>query len=192
MLGEGKTAMTAITIMAASLLFSSRGLAFNVATFLRSGVPGRCLLVPYSFHCFGAKLVTVIDCMPLLVNRSAFDSCFTTDCIPLATTCIFKDLIVTPRCGILGRIIETGTGAVLVSDFKVSILSMGSIHLIDLFTISRHKMLEGCLVVAFSCIPGFKLGNISMLLHSIPVDTVGGLHNSVRSIGFLEIGAVVP
>ena len=148
--------------------------------------------IPHGFHRLGTKLITVIDRMSLLIDGSALHSCFATDCIPLTSACIFKDLVVSARRSVLGCVIESGAGSILVADLKVSVLTMGSIHLIDLLTVAGHELLEGCLVVTFGCVSSFKLGNIRVLLHSIPVDPVGRLHDRVRRIGLLEIGAVVP
>ena len=62
----------------------------------------------------------------------------------------------------------------------------------NLAIITGHEVLE-CRLVVLGCLcPRLKLRSMSLLLHGIPLNTIGCFHNGMRRIGFLEISAVVP
>ena len=181
-----------ITTMAVILDFSSWGLAFDVSTLFRFSESCRSLFVANGFHIDCSKLAFIIDGLAVLINRLAVNRSFASDCIPLSATGILKDLIVTTGCCKSGCIIELGSGAILMTNLEVSVLTMLAIHLGYRQIVTRHKVLECRLIVSSCSITGLKLGNVTMLLHCIPVHTIGRLHNRVGCIGFLEISAVVP
>ena len=178
--------------MAVILHFSSWGLAFNVAALLRLSEPGRGLLIADGLHIDCAKLTIVIDGFAVLINRLAVNSSFTTDRIPLTSTCILEDLIVTARSCEAGSIVELGAGAIFMTNLKMSVLTMLAIHLRDRQIVAGHEVLECRLIVSSCSVAGLKLGNVTMLLHGIPLDTICCLHNGMGSIGFLEVGTIVP
>ena len=180
------------TMAVSDLLFSSRGLAFDVCPFLRFSEPCRRLSVPDSLHTDRAELSIVIDGTAVLIDRLPVNCCLAADGIPLAAARILQDLIVpTGRC-IASGIIECGTGTICISHFKVAVLTVCTVNTGNLAIIAGHEVLEYCLVVCVSMIAGFKMRYLSLLLHGIPLNAVGGLHHMMGCIGFLEEGAVVP
>ena len=174
------------------LLFSSRGLAFDVCPLLRFSEPGRRLSVPHSLHTDRAEFSIVIDGAAVLIDRLAVNRYLATNGIPLAAARILQDLIVpTGRC-IASRIVECGTGTISITHFKMAVLTVSTVNSGNLTIIAGHEVLEYRLVVCISKITGLKMRRLCLLLHGIPLNAVGCLHNSMGCIGFLEEGAVVP
>ena len=104
-----------ITTMAVILDFSSWGFAFDVSTLFRFSESCRSLLVANGFHIDCSKFAFIIDGFAVLIYRLAIDRCFATDCIPLTSAGILKDLIVSTRSGKSGSIVELGAGSILVT-----------------------------------------------------------------------------
>ena len=178
--------------MAIWLHFSFWGLSFDISALFRLSESGGRLLVTNGFHIGRAEFSVVIDRLTVLVDGFAVDSGIALNCVPLTAAGILEDLIVTTRCGISGDIIELRARAILVPDFKVAVLTVCAINLRNRKIITGHKVLECRLIISSCGLANFKLGNVALLLHGIPIHTVGRLHDAVGRIGFLIIGAVVP
>ena len=180
------------TTMAIWLHFSFWGLSFDISALFRLSESDGRLLVTNGFHIGRAEFSVVIDRLTVLVDGFAVDSGIALNCVPLTAAGILEDLIVTTRCGISGDIIELRARAILVPDFKVAVLTVCAINLRNRKIITGHKVLECRLIISSCGLANFKLGNVALLLHGIPIHTVGRLHDAVGRIGFLIVGAVVP
>ena len=182
-----------ITTMAVSgLVFSSWGFAVNICSLLRLSKPGRCLFVPHSFNIHHTKLTIIIDCMTVLVYGFPVDGCLTANGIPLGSTSILQHLIITARSSISGSIEECSAGSVSIANLKMTIQTVSTVHVGNLALITRHKVLECRLIVLDRILSRLKLRSMSLLLHSIPLDSIGCFHNGMGCIGFLVVCAVVP
>ena len=180
------------TTMAIWLHFSFWWLSFDISALFRLSESGGRLLVTNGFHIGCAEFSIVIDRLAILVDGFAVDSGISLNCVPLTAAGILEDLIVTTRCGISGDIIELCAGTILVPDFKVAVLTVRAVNLRDRKIITGHEVLEGRLIIGSCGLASFKLGNVTLLLHGIPIHAVGRLHDTVGRIGFLIVGAVVP
>ena len=182
-----------VTTMAVSgLLFSFWGFAVDIAALLRLCKPGRCLLVSNSFHTDSAKLAIIVDSLTVFIYGFPINCCLTANGIPLGTTCILQNLVVTAGSGIPGGIVERGAGSISITNFKVSIQTVGAVHMSNLAFITGHEVLESCLIVLGCFCTKLKLRSVSLRLHDIPLDAIGCLHNGMGCIGFLIVSAVVP
>ena len=68
----------------------------------------------------------------------------------------------------------------------------GPIRACDWLLVTRHKALELCPVIAFSCIACLKGRRFCVLLHGVPLYAVGRLDCGMRCIRFVIICTVVP
>ena len=184
--------MTVMTMADSGLLFSSGCLRGDVCPLLRFCKASGSLLVTNSLDADRPQLAIVINRMTILIDGYAVNGGFTTDRIPLTAPGIFHDLIVTTGSRIAGGIIESCSGTIGITNLEMTVLTMGTIHMGYLTVISGHEVLERRLIVLGRLGARLKLRRIGLLLHGIPLDTIGCDHNRMGRIGFLEECTVVP
>ena len=77
-------------------------------------------------------------------------------------------------------------------DLKMPVHTTGSIHACDRLFIARHKALELCPIISSRRVASLKRRRFRMLLHGVPIYTVGCLDCGMRCIRLIVICTVVP
>ena len=79
-----------------------------------------------------------------------------------------------------------------MADFKVSVCPLRGVDRGDSLLITGHELLKLRLIICrcrFTRLKGWRFGG---LLHGVPVHSVGGLHDRMRGVRLVVVGAVVP
>lgn len=143
-------------------------------------MPCEQLPIANGFHHDSTDFLTVINGFAVLIDRSALQRSLPLNGIPSAASGVFHHTVFASWCLITGGVIECCPRSIHISDFKSAVLADISCKLGRRLIISGHELPEKRLIVCIRCIPLFETGCLRLGIHSIPLNTVGCIHNAVR------------